>query len=57
MAMLNQLLCVPWNFEIFYDRLGPILRHDITTVTPKDFRYQFEVFGGMMLSTTKQIAI
>ena len=32
MVMLCQFLLVPWNFEIFHDRLGPGLRYDFTAL-------------------------
>ena len=38
MAMLGQFLCVPRNFEIFHDRLGPDLRNYITTLTLLGFQ-------------------
>ena len=54
--MLGQFLCVPWNFEIFYDRVGP---------GPSDGRYRINslmisaislTFSEMMHSNMKQIA-
>ena len=53
MAMLGQFLCDPWNFEIFNDRLGLGLRDDFTPLTLTEF----QLFGGMMHSTVKQITI
>ena len=32
-AMLGQFLRIPWNFEIFHDRLGPGLRDDVIALT------------------------
>ena len=32
-AMLGQHLRVPWNFEIFHDRLGPGLGENVTALT------------------------
>ena len=38
MVMLGQFLRVPRNFEIFYDRIGPVLMDDVTALTPCEFQ-------------------
>ena len=42
-TMLGQFSRVLWKFEIFYDRLGPGLRDDVTTLF-KDFIYRPEIW-------------
>ena len=37
MVMLSQILAIPQNLQILHDRIGPGLRNDITTLTPKGF--------------------
>ena len=44
MAMLGHILHVPWNLEIFHDRLGQGLRDDVTALPFKDFSYRHETW-------------